>query len=136
MPVTLSRINIVEWTRPGTAVAEGYTAELPERFMMFSTTGLIQPGLLHGLYLTLPERGPFIDVYSVMANWGANHGAFSYGHIGADLISLASILRIPVCMHNVPDETDLPSLCMVSFRNGPKGQITGPVIITDHYTNR
>ena len=49
-------------------------------------------------------NGPFRDVYSVMANWGANHGAFSYGHIGADLLALAAILRIPVSMHNVPDE--------------------------------
>jgi L-fucose isomerase len=48
-------------------------------------------------------EGPFKDVYSVMANWGANHGAIAYGHIGADLLSLASILRIPVCMHNVDE---------------------------------
>ena len=49
----------------------------------------------------MKDRDPFKDVYSVMANWGANHGAISYGHIGADLITLASMLRIPVCMHNV-----------------------------------
>ena len=52
----------------------------------------------------LTGTGAFKDVYSVMANWGANHGAFNYGHIGADLITLASILRIPVCMHNVAPE--------------------------------
>ena len=52
----------------------------------------------------LTGKGAFTDVYSVMAHWGANHGAFSYGHIGADLITLASMLRIPVCMHNVPDD--------------------------------
>jgi L-fucose/D-arabinose isomerase len=52
----------------------------------------------------LTGKGAFTDVYSVMANWGANHGAFSYGHIGADLITLASLLRIPVNMHNVPDD--------------------------------
>ncbi|MDE5561737.1 MAG: L-fucose isomerase, partial [Bacteroidaceae bacterium] len=51
-----------------------------------------------------PTKAPFKDVYSVMNNWGANHGAISYGHIGADLITLASMLRIPVCMHNVPEE--------------------------------
>jgi L-fucose isomerase len=39
-----------------------------------------------------------------MNNWGANHGALCYGHIGADLITLASMFRIPVCMHNVADE--------------------------------
>ena len=49
-------------------------------------------------------KGAFKDVYSVMANWGANHGAFVYGHIGADLITLASMLRIPVSMHNVDEE--------------------------------
>ena len=49
------------------------------------------------------KDGPFKDVYSVMANWGANHGAICCGHIGADLISLASMLRIPVCMHNVDE---------------------------------
>ncbi|MFG6423622.1 MAG: L-fucose isomerase, partial [Paramuribaculum sp.] len=52
----------------------------------------------------MPGRDAFKDVYSVMNNWGANHGALSYGHIGSDLITLASILRIPVCMHNIPDE--------------------------------
>ena len=50
-------------------------------------------------------RGPFKSVYNVMAAWGANHGAISHGHIGAELITLASMLRIPVSMHNVPDET-------------------------------
>ena len=50
-------------------------------------------------------KGPFTDVYSVLLNWGANHGASSYGHVGADLITMASMLRIPVCMHNVPEET-------------------------------
>ncbi|MBO5724365.1 MAG: L-fucose isomerase, partial [Lentisphaeria bacterium] len=53
----------------------------------------------------LTVKGAFKDVYSVMANWGANHGAFNYGHIGADLITLASMLRIPVCMHNVAEDT-------------------------------
>jgi L-fucose isomerase len=52
----------------------------------------------------LCDKAPFKDVYSVMNNWGANHGAISYGHIGADLITLASMLRIPVCMHNVDEE--------------------------------
>lgn len=52
----------------------------------------------------LTGKGAFKDVYSVMANWGANHGAFNYGHIGADLITLASMLRIPVCMHNVDED--------------------------------
>ena len=63
---------------------------------------------VHGLLLffapRLTGKGYFRDVYTVMNNWGANHGAISYGHIGADLITLASMLRIPVCMHNVDEE--------------------------------
>ena len=54
----------------------------------------------------LTGKGPFTDVYSVMANWGANHGVLTFGHVGADLITLASMLRIPVCMHNV-EESDI-----------------------------
>jgi L-fucose isomerase len=40
----------------------------------------------------------------MIAKLGSNHGAISFGHIDADLITLASMLRIPVCMHNVPEE--------------------------------
>jgi len=58
----------------------------------------------HWFAPNLTGSGPFRDVYSVMYNWGANHGSLSYGHVGADLIALASMLRIPVCMHNVPEE--------------------------------
>ncbi|TVR71731.1 MAG: L-fucose isomerase [Marinilabiliales bacterium] len=104
MPVTLSRINIIGNLGPVLQIAEGYTAELPEGVhdMLNKRTDPTWPTTWFVPNLT--GKGAFSDVYSVMANWGANHGAFSYGHIGADLISLASLLRIPVCMHNVPDE--------------------------------
>jgi L-fucose isomerase len=66
-------------------------------------------------------EGKFKSVYSVMANWGANHGAISYGHIGADLITLASMLRIPVCMHNVNDDLILRPSAWNSFGSDPEG---------------
>lgn len=72
----------------------------------------------------VPRTGgkkPFKDDYSVMANWGANHGAISYGHIGADLITFASILRIPVCMHNVPEDTIFRPGAWNSFGSDPEG---------------
>jgi L-fucose/D-arabinose isomerase len=103
MPVTLSRINIVDGLGPVLQLAEGYTAGLPGKIhdVLNGRTNPTWPTTWFVPNLT--GTGPFSDVYSVMANWGANHGAFSYGHTGADLITLASILRIPVCMHNVPE---------------------------------
>ena len=104
MPVTMSRLNIVKGLGPVLQIAEGWTVEVPaEVFQVLNkrtdptwpTTWFVPR--IDG------KDGPFKDVYSVMANWGANHGAISYGHIGADLITLCSMLRIPVCMHNVPD---------------------------------
>ena len=76
----------------------------PTRSTTSWTSAPTPPGRRTGSCRALTGSGPFRDVYTVMANWGANHGAISYGHIGADLISLASMLRIPVCMHNVPEE--------------------------------
>lgn len=104
MPITMSRINIVKGLGPVLQLAEGYTVELPEDvdIALSERTDPTWPTTWFAPNIT--GEGAFKDVYSVMANWGANHGAFSYGHIGADLITLASILRIPVCMHNVPEE--------------------------------
>jgi L-fucose/D-arabinose isomerase len=110
MPVTMSRINIVKGLGPVLQIAEGYTAELPKEVdaILQKRTDPTWPTTWFVPNLT--GNGAFKDVYSVMANWGANHGAFSYGHIGADLISLASSLRIPVCMHNVrPEKIFRPS---------------------------
>ena len=103
MPMTMSRINIVKGLGPILQLAEGWTVDLPEKVheMLNERTDPTWP--THWFVPRLTGSNAFKDVYSVMANWGANHGAISYGHIGSDLISLASILRIPVCMHNVEE---------------------------------
>jgi L-fucose isomerase len=104
MPITMSRINLIDGLGPVLQIAEGYTVELPNvvHEKLNKRTDPTWPTTWFAPVLT--GKGAFTDVYSVMNNWGANHGAISYGHIGADLITLASILRIPVCMHNVPEE--------------------------------
>ena len=104
MPVTMLRVNIVEGVGPVLQLAEGYTADLPDEIhkKIDSRTDPTWPTTWFAPRLT--GKGPFKDVYSVMANWGANHGVTVYGHVGAELITLASMLRIPVNMHNVPDE--------------------------------
>jgi L-fucose isomerase len=104
MPVTMSRLNLVKGLGPVFQIAEGVIIELPEQVhkVLDLRTNPTWPTTWFVPRVT--GNGPFRDVYSVMNNWGANHGAISYGHIGADLITLASILRIPVYMHNVPEE--------------------------------
>ena len=105
MPVTMSRVNLVKGIGPVMQIAEGWTVELPEDIheILDERTNPTWPTTWF-----VPRtigKGRFKDVYSVMANWGANHGAISHGHIGADLISLASMLRIPVNMHNVDENS-------------------------------
>ena len=104
MPATMSRLNLVKGLGPVLQIAEGQTIELPDKVHdrldkrtdpTWPTTWFVP---------RLNGKGAFTDVYSVMNNWGANHCAVSYGHIGALLITLASILRIPVCMHNIEDK--------------------------------
>jgi L-fucose isomerase len=104
MPVTMSRVNLIQGLGPVLQIAEGYTVELPEKVndILVKRTSPTWPTTWFVPNLT--GQGPFKDVYSVMNNWGANHGAISYGHIGGDLITLASMLRIPVALHNVPEE--------------------------------
>lgn len=104
MPVTMCRLNLVKGLGPVLQIAEGWTATFPkEAFdIIDKRTDKTWPSTFFVPRTT--GEGRFKDVYSVMNYWGANHGAISYGHIGADLISLASILRIPVCMHNVSEE--------------------------------
>jgi L-fucose isomerase len=104
MPVTMSRINLVKGLGPVLQIAEGYTVELPEEVHRTLNERTDPTWPTHWFVPNLTGSGPFKDVYSVMYNWGANHGAVSYGHIGSALISLASMLRIPVYMHNVPEE--------------------------------
>lgn len=104
MPVTMSRLNLVKGLGPVLQIAEGWTVDLPDavHHVLDERTNPTWPTTWFVPVLT--GRGPFSDVYSVMNSWGANHGAISYGHIGGDLITLASLLRIPIDMHNVPDE--------------------------------
>lgn len=104
MPVTMSRINIIKGLGPVLQIAEGWTVDLPKdvNTILNKRTNPTWPTTWFVPRIT--GFGAFSDVYSVMANWGANHGAFSYGHIGADLISMASLLRIPVCMQNVQED--------------------------------
>ena len=105
MPMTISRVNLVKGLGPVLQLAEGWTAELPEKMSSILTERTDPTWPTTWFTPRLTGQGAFKDVYSVMANWGANHSASSYGHIGADLITLASMLRIPVCMHNVHEET-------------------------------
>ncbi len=121
MPITMSRINLIKGLGPVLQIAEGCTVELPpevhEKLNLrtdpsWPTTWFVP---------RLTGQGAFRGVYEVMANWGANHGAFSYGHIGADLITLASMLRIPVCMHNVPPETIFRPSTWAAFGMAPEG---------------
>jgi L-fucose isomerase len=104
MPVTMCRINLVAGVGPVLQLAQGWTVDLPTEVQRALDQRTDPTWPTHWFVPELTGEGPFRDVYSVMANWGANHGAISYGHIGADLVSLAALLRIPVSMHNVPKE--------------------------------
>ena len=105
MPATMIRLNLVKGLGPVLQIAEGWTLDLPEEISdpLWKRTDYTWPCTWF-----VPrcdgKEGAFKSAYDVMNNWGANHGAISYGHIGADLITMCSMLRIPVCMHNVPEE--------------------------------
>lgn len=104
MPCTMVRLNLVKGLGPVLQIAEGWTVSLPDEVSdkLWKRTDYTWPCTWFAPRTT--GEGPFKTAYDVMNNWGANHGAISYGHIGADLITLCSMLRIPVCMHNVPEE--------------------------------
>lgn len=104
MPVTMSRINLIKGIGPVMQIAEGYTVDLPEDVhkKLDERTSPTWPTTWFAPNVT--GEGAFRDVYTVMANWGANHGAISYGHIGDQLITLAAMMRIPVNMHNVDEK--------------------------------
>ncbi|MCD6346914.1 MAG: L-fucose isomerase [Bacteroidales bacterium] len=121
MPVTMSRVNIVKGIGPVLQIAEGWTVELPDDIhsVLDKRTNPTWPTTWF-----VPRtngEGAFKDVYSVMANWGANHGAISYGHIGSDLITLASMLRIPVSMHNVDDDQVFRPAAWAAFGSNKEG---------------
>lgn len=106
MPVTMIRLNLIKGLGPALQIAEGWTVNLPDEVSdkLWKRTDYTWPCTWFAPRVT--GRGAFKTAYDVMNNWGANHGAISYGHIGADLITLCSMLRIPVSMHNV-DEDDI-----------------------------
>lgn len=104
MPITILRVNLVKGLGPVLQLAEGWTIDLPENVHKTLNDRTDKTWPTTWFVPRLTNNGAFKDVYSVMNNWGANHCSFSYGHIGADLISLCSMLRIPVCMHNVEDK--------------------------------
>jgi L-fucose isomerase len=103
MPVTMCRLNLVAGLGPALQLAEGVTVDLPARVhrVLDERTNPTWPTTWFAPRTT--GHGAFADVYTVMNNWGANHGALCYGHVGADLMALASLLRIPVYMHNVDE---------------------------------
>ena len=122
MPMTMLRLNLVAGQGPVLQIAEGWTAELPEDMhnILDKRTDPTWPTTWFVPRLD-PSKRAFKDVYSVMNNWGANHGAIAYGHIGADLITMASILRIPVCMHNVDESKIFRPSVWNAFGMDPEG---------------
>ena len=104
MPVTMCRLNLIKGIGPVLQIAEGETISLPENVHRILDERTDKSWPTTWFVPRLTGKGAFTDVYNVMAHWGANHGAISYGHIGHDLISLAAMLRIPVSMHNVSEQ--------------------------------
>lgn len=122
MPATMIRLNLVKGLGPVLQICEGYTVQLPDEVSdkLWKRTDYTWPCTWFAPRTT--GEGAFKTAYDVMNNWGANHGAISYGHIGADLITLASILRIPVCMHNVPEEDIFRPSAWNAFGMDKEGQ--------------
>ncbi len=121
MPVTMSRINIVKGQGPVLQLAEGWTIEIPDEVHKVLDNRTDPTWPTTWFVPRISGKGAFRDVYTVMNRWGANHGAISYGHIGADLITLASMLRIPVFMHNVGEENIFRPNVWNSFGMEPDG---------------
>ena len=122
MPCTMIRLNLVKGLGPMLQIAEGWTVKLPDDVtdILWKRTDYTWPCTWFAPRVT--GRGAFASAYDVMNNWGANHGAISYGHIGADLITLCSILRIPVSMHNVPEEKIFRPAAWNAFGMDKEGQ--------------
>ena len=123
MPATMIRLNLVKGLGPVLQIAEGWTVELPEDVSdaLWKRTDYTWPCTWFAPRCDGREGSPFKTAYEVMNNWGANHGAISYGHIGADLITLCSMLRIPVCMHNVPEDKIFRPAAWNAFGMGKEG---------------
>ncbi len=122
MPVTMMRLNLVKGLGPVMQLVEGFTLHLPDEAsdVLWKRTDYTWPCTWFAPRTT--GQGAFKTAYDVMNNWGANHGAISYGHIGADVITLCSMLRIPVCMHNVPEEKIFRPASWNAFGMDKEGQ--------------
>ncbi|MDU7967740.1 MAG: L-fucose isomerase, partial [Paeniclostridium sordellii] len=122
MPVTMMRLNLVKGLGPVVQLVEGYTVKLPDEVSdkLWKRTDYTWPCTWFAPRLT--GKGAFKSAYDVMNNWGANHGAISYGHIGADIITLCSMLRIPVSMHNVDEEKVFRPAAWNAFGMDKEGQ--------------
>lgn len=122
MPCTMIRLNLVKGLGPVLQIAEGWTVSLPEEVtdVLWKRTDYTWPCTWFAPRVT--KAGAFRTAYDVMNNWGANHGAISYGHIGADLITMCSMLRIPVCMHNVEEEKIFRPAAWNAFGQDKEGQ--------------
>ena len=122
MPATMIRLNLVKGLGPVLQIAEGWTVNLPDEVSdaLMERTNPTWPCTWFAPRCT--GEGAFKTAYDVMNNWGANHGAISYGHIGADLITMCSMLRIPVCMHNVPEDKIFRPAAWNAFGMDKEGQ--------------
>ena len=123
VPMTMMRLNLVKGLGPVLQIAEGYSVKLPTEVTekLWKRTDYTWPCTWFAPRCDGKE-GMFKSAYDVMNNWGANHGAIAYGHIGADIITLASILRIPVCGHNVPEDKIFRPACWNAFGMDKEGQ--------------
>ncbi len=115
MPVTLIRVNLIAGMGPAVQIAEGYTIVLPEEVHRIIDERTDPTWPTTWFVPRTTSHGAFRSVYSVMAKWGANHGAFVYGHVGKDLLTLASMLGIPVSMHNMEYEDVFRPHCWDGF---------------------
>jgi L-fucose/D-arabinose isomerase len=122
MPMTMSRLNLVKGIGPVLQIAEGWSVDIPADVHEILNKRTNETWPTTWFVPRTTGKGPFADVYSVMANWGANHGSISYGHIGADLMTLAAMLRIPVCMHNVDESQVFRPSAWGAFGMDAEGQ--------------
>ena len=124
MPATMIRLNLVKGLGPVLQISEGWTVRLPDEVtdVLMKRTDPTWPCTWFTPRCDGKAGSPFQDAYTVMNNWGANHGAISYGHIGADLITMCSMLRIPVCLHNVPEQDIFRPAAWNAFGMDKEGQ--------------
>ena len=123
MPATMIRLNLVKGIGPVIQIAEGYTGGLPTDVSdtLWKRTDYTWPCTWFAPRCDGKEGSAFKSAYEVMNNWGANHGSISYGHIGADLITMCAMMRIPVAMHNVPEEKIFRPKCWDAFGMDKEG---------------